>query len=521
MNNSQFEQYKNISKEKFKFVNEVNLHDKKLNTKPMSYFKDAMFRFAKNKASIVGAIIISILILYSIIVPIFSPFEVADRDGWYTNTLPKVSFLEGTGFWDGTSREEISQQDYDYYNAIEQEIGRNVVDVIEKKISIDANFNLVTKYDARIDSYSKVGMVFDLLTSEEYFAIQEYQTQNNVQILYPMYDADIKNNTNDEFMALDANYWFIHNAKNGAAIYDENGQYQKRYLSYTGSDNYNSIRVADDAKALEETGTPLYNYAKKMQGGTYYCRYDYYEYFKYINNGTEPVFVFGTNGQGQDLFVCLASGARFSLLLAVFISVINLTIGTIYGAIEGYYGGATDLVMERILDIIAGVPFMIVVTLFKLHLVDKNIVGPIESLLFAFVLTGWTGMASSVRSQFYRYKHREYVLAARTLGARDARLIFKHILPNSLGTLITGCVLVIPGVIFSESSLSYLGIVNLETAGITSVGTLLSQGEGSFTSFPHIILFPALFISLLEISFNLFGNGLRDAFNPSLRGTEE
>ena len=99
--------------------------------------------------------------------------------------------------------------------------------------------------------------------------------------------------------------------------------------------------------------------------------------------------------------------------------------------------------------------------------------------------------------------------------------MFKHIFPNSIGTIITGTVLTIPGVIFSESTLSYLGIINLQTSALTSVGTMLSQGQGYLQSYPHIILFPALFISLLEISFNLFGNGLRDAFNPSLRGVEE
>ena len=153
------------------------------------------------------------------------------------------------------------------------------------------------------------------------------------------------------------------------------------------------------------------------------------------------------------------------------------------------------------------------------HLANK--VGAVPSLLFAFVLTGWIGIAHRVRTQFYRFKNSEYVLAARTLGARDSRLIFRHVLPNSLGTIITGTVLIIPGVIFSESMLTYLGIVNLETSGLTSIGTMLSNGQAYLSTYPHIIAFPAVFISLLEISFNLFGNGLRDAFNPSLRGAEE
>ena len=175
--------------------------------------------------------------------------------------------------------------------------------------------------------------------------------------------------------------------------------------------------------------------------------------------------------------------------------------------------------MERITDILASVPFIVVATLFQMHLADK--VGTFPSLLFAFILTGWIGIAGRVRTQFYRFKGQEYILAARTLGASDRRLIFRHILPNSLGTIITGTVLIIPGVIFSESFLSFLGIVNLETSGMTSVGTLLAGGQSYLSKFPHMIFFPAVFIALLEISFNLFGNGLRDAFNPSLRGADE
>lgn len=175
--------------------------------------------------------------------------------------------------------------------------------------------------------------------------------------------------------------------------------------------------------------------------------------------------------------------------------------------------------MERIVDILAGLPFIVVATLFQLHLAKSA--GVLGSLLFSFILTGWIGTARRVRTQFYRFKNQEYVLAARTLGAGDVRLMFKHIFPNTLGTIITSSVLVIPSVIFSESMLSYLGIVNLDGTTITSIGAMLSDGQTVLSAFPHVILFPALVISLLMISFNLFGNGLRDAFNPSLRGADE
>ena len=222
---------------------------------------------------------------------------------------------------------------------------------------------------------------------------------------------------------------------------------------------------------------------------------------------------------GQDIFTCLAVGARLSFLLSISVATINFILGAIYGSIEGYYGGVVDLVLERVSDILSSVPFMVVATLFQLHLADK--VGVVPCLLFAFVMTGWVGTAARVRTQFYRFKGQEYVLAARTLGASDRRLIFKHIFPNSLGTIVTSAVMTIPGVIFSESMLSYLHIINLEASSLTSIGTMLSNGQGYLSSYPHIIMFPALFIAILEISFNLFGNGLRDALNPSLRGADD
>ena len=494
----------NIPVEKFRLVNDTErLHDQKFDTKPVGYFKDAWRRFAKNKSSVVAMVIIVIMFLYALIVPIISPFEVSDRDGRYRATLPKLKIFEGTGFWDGTEKVELAQNEYDYFNAIVKETEKSAVVLLSKKVSYDENLNPSYKYTVRRDTYLQFGVILLTLDNDMYKALQAYQEETGRQLLYPMITTD------DSYIQSDGNYWYKTD-KSGNAIYDENGNYQNKYLAYDGNDQYTSSRIEGD--------TPLYKYAVRKQGNMWQCRVDYYELFIYQNDGVEPCFAFGTNLQGQDIFVCLASGARFSFMLAIFISAINLIIGAIYGAIEGYYGGAADMIMERVSDILSGVPFMIVVTLFKLHLADK--VGPVVSLLFAFVLTGWIGMAGTVRMQFYRYKNQEYVLASRTLGARDWRVMWKHIFPNSLGTIVTSCVLVIPSVIFSESSLSYLGIINLETGGYTSVGTLLANSQAALSTNPHVVFFPSLFIALLMITFNLFGNGLRDAFNPSLRGSE-
>ena len=506
----------NIPAEKFTFAQrDARIHDTKLETKPIGYFKDAWLRFKKNKSAVVAFSLIVILLLFAIIVPFVSHYDVSFRDGFYKTVLPKNSFFAQFGIWDGCTNKQETQGGYDYLHAIGQETGRNVV-VRDIDHTVDANG--LSYYTMKVDSYALVGFTYANLSEKDYNALMDYQDQTGVQVIYPLQQT---HKTNYVMGNAGANFWY--KLKNedatsaGEAVYDENGNYIPNYITSENKEqaNYRSLRIEGDNGG--EDGNTWYVYAQKNQSG-YKVRVDYFEYFRY-KNGVEPEFYFGTNIYGQDIFTCLAAGARLSFLLAFSVSLVNFLIGACYGAIEGYYGGAIDIIMERISDILNSVPFIVVATLFQMHLANK--VGVLPCLLFAFVLTGWVGMAARVRMQFYRFKGQEYVLAARTLGASDSRLIFKHIFPNSLGTIITGSVLAIPGVIFSESMLSYLGIVNLETSSLTSIGTMLSNGQGYLSTFPHIILFPALFISILEISFNLFGNGLRDAFNPSLRGADE
>jgi ABC-type dipeptide/oligopeptide/nickel transport system permease subunit len=235
--------------------------------------------------------------------------------------------------------------------------------------------------------------------------------------------------------------------------------------------------------------------------------------YRYLGLPEIPYYVFGTNHLGYDHFKVLMSGLRTSLILGFFVALINVFNGMIWGSISGYFGGTVDLVMERFTEILGGVPWIIVMTLTILHLGNN-----LGVFLLALCLTGWIGTASVTRSQFYRYKRREYVLASRTMGANDMRLIFRHILPNSIGPLVTGAVLIIPGVIFSEATISYLG---LGLQGLPSFGVALSEAQEYIANSPYLIMSGAIVISILMISFNLFGNGLRDAFNPSLKGVQE
>ena len=379
-------------------------------------------------------------------------------------------------------------------------------------------------YEFRLDTYHSVGVVYINLLPEEYENLQAYQNETGIQVIYPTIrlsdrpqaDQDINN----------GNYYYKTTKVQGKTqiTLDKDGNVIPVYREYPAAhpiDNYHSLRIEGDG--FDRNGT-LYQYAyASVMGNSYECRVNYYEYYIYehtrvLKDGVKtPDFLFGTTGNGQDILTCLASGARFSFIFGIVVALVNMIIGAIYGSIEGYYGGKTDLVMERISDILSAIPMMIVITLLKYHMEGSS---HILILFLSFFLTGWIGMASTTRMQFYRFKNQEYVLAARTLGARDGRLMFKHIFPNAIGTLVTSCALVIPSMIYSEVNLTYLGIINLSGGKITSVGTLIEMGQQSLTLAPHVVMFPTIFLVLLMLSFNLFGNGLRDAFNPSLRGSE-
>ena len=514
-----------IPPEKFEFVHSgERIADKKFEDKPIGYFKDAWIRFRKNHASVVATIIIICIVLFAFLTPIFNTrYNARFMDSYYAKKAPRSLALRPLGIFDGGTSRTFSEkglikaiaigmgaEDYDgrsvsiaegmesYYQPM-----LKISDPIEKR----AGKKITLTFNGKIDTYLEVGFMYLSLEQAEYQRIVQWEKDNNLHVFYPLvennsYNADAK----------DANNWYK-TKKNVPVRINEKGKAEE--LTYSPD-----TVLEDNYKRDAEGNLVYYEYAGggNFETAQYKVRVLYYNYYRY-KNGFEPNYILGTDSQGYDLALRMAGGIKLSLLVAICVSFINFIIGAVYGAIEGYYGGLTDLIMERISDILSGVPFIIVATLFQIHLAAK--VGAVPSLLFAFVLTGWIGTAARVRTQFYRFKNQEYVMAARTLGARDSRIIWKHIFPNSLGTIITSCALVIPGVINSESMLSYLGIVKLGSAGSTSLGTLLSDASSIWTNYPHLMIYPALILSLLMICFNLFGNGLRDAFNPSLRGVED
>ena len=522
-----------ITEQSFTFVqSNTTIHDTKFETKRIGYFRDALHRFRKNKGSVVAAIIILFLVLFAIFSPVISKHDLSDRDLKYKDRAPLIRGNENGLFWDGGQTKTLSNTQYQYYKSIGNDTGYNPISRI---ISSKENEDGIT-YKVRINSYYAIGAIWATISQKEYKEICEYQDRTGKQVLLPYvefyklgngwtsiitYDkaTDKMKTDGKQRKNADGNICFAYTSRSFPVIDSKTGGYQYVYSLQNESGlyhPYNSLRVASDP-AKNNSSAVGYAYGKDAAGQVEVrlCYYTYYEY----QRGETPQYLFGTDIYGKDIFYALGAGARFSLLLAVFVSVVNFILGMIYGSIEGYYGGAADMIMERVSDILSGVPMMIVVTLFNLHLAKK--VGVVPAFVLAFIATGWIGTASLVRKQFYRFKGQEYVLASRTLGAKDFRIMFKHIFPNSLGTIVTSTVLVIPGVIGSETMLTYLGIINLSGSKITSVGALMADANGNFDTYPHELFFPALFLSLLLICFNLFGNGLRDAFNPALRGVDE
>jgi oligopeptide transport system permease protein len=216
----------------------------------------------------------------------------------------------------------------------------------------------------------------------------------------------------------------------------------------------------------------------------------------------------GTDVNGRDLFTRVCEGTRVSLIIAFVAAAIDIVIGMSYGLISGYFGGKVDMVMQRIAEVLNGIPTLVAVTLLSLVL-PKGMV----SIIIALMITGWIGMSRIARAEMLKLKESEYVLASRTLGAKSFYIIFRDIMPNIFGQLIIMSMFSIPNAIFTEAFLSFVGLGI--PAPQASLGSLISDGYKSMTIHPFIMIAPIIVLALLMLSFNLFADGIRDAFDPN------
>lgn len=246
--------------------------------------------------------------------------------------------------------------------------------------------------------------------------------------------------------------------------------------------------------------------------GPYMTPYDYFSNdYTAVNEPPNAQHWFGTDTLGRDLWTRVWMGGRVSLLIAILATIIPYAIGMMIGGISGYFGGKVDMIIMRMIDILMGIPDLIYMILLMMILGSGNIF----TLVIAISITGWMTAARTTRGLVLQLKNREFIIASETLGASPLRLIFRHLIPNSLGILVVSMTLTIPSVIFYEAFLSYIGL------GVTppnpSWGQLIKNAVEQFRYYPYQFLIPCSLVSLTMLCFNLVGDGLRDALDPKLR----
>ena len=221
----------------------------------------------------------------------------------------------------------------------------------------------------------------------------------------------------------------------------------------------------------------------------------------------------GTDSMGRDMWTRIWMGARVSLSIGLISAVLNACVGAVIGGLCGYYGGKLDMIVMRIVDLLYGIPSLII-TILVMMVLGKGV----APLIVAMCVIGWIGTCRFVRGEVYRLKEQEFVMAAKVMGIPDFVIIIRHIIPNIMGMLVTNLCMAIPGAIFQEAFLSYIGL------GITppdcSWGVICKEGIQFLRYYPHEILVPGFFICTTMLALNLLGNGLRDAVDPKLRGTD-
>jgi oligopeptide transport system permease protein len=469
---------KSIDKSKLVFLHnkEDVIRDQPLETKEIGYYKDSWNRFKRNKASLTAFYIILFVMFFVLFGPFMKVYTLYEDNpidaGRLQNLTPKIPFIEEFGVFDGTKTITSGKQ----YLArmYHTEFGEGII--LEgfpeqlKEDEFHPDYMNVTQLTVKVDYYKYMNYSMSYLP-EGYFGGGDARSIGNNDV--SRLGAVTRTLTEDVFKDyLSKNYIIDILAIRQSPVPERPGEF---FTSY-------EVRLNQFLVSLDQLPEDTY-------------------------------FWFGTNMVGKDLFSEIWRGARISIIMAIAVTLINSIIGLTLGSIAGYYGGVFDLLFDRFVEIVSSIPFLVVLTLLILRFGSA-----IWVIVIAFTATGWIGSYGTGRLQFYRFKNREYVLAARTLGAPDKRIMFKHIFPNTLGLIVTGYALAIPAFVFTEATFSFLGIINY--SNVTSVGMLIQEGQAQMQLHPHLLLFPAIYIAILMIAFNLFGNGFRDAFNPALRGVE-
>ncbi len=456
---------------------------------PSTFFRDGVKRLLKNKVATASFVIIVLLALSCIFLPMFWPYG---YDQMLGNSLYGV--------------------DASYNNLAPFEYGS------AEKITLHGKVNAQEIFIAApmkpVDNTDK--MLQNAAKTRAEQILNEYLAGDRSEASFAALKSHSTEDATSSF--LDISYRSLSGVDNKSFV----GRV------YNAPETDKSKDVANVVDWLWKTG--IFGGSSRVQGDTAIIESEYgYHviYFSAYTGETKSVFphFFGTDSQGRDYMIRVVYGMRVSLLVGLFASIIVLVIGMIIGSVAGYCGGKVDLIIMRIVDIIYSLPDMLMVILLASMLkqalgaaIEGTILASLGSnmisLFVVFGLLYWVSMSRLIRGQILSLREQEYVLAAKATGAKSRWIITKHLVPNCISVIIISTALQIPSAIFTESYLSFLGLgVN---APMPSLGSLASDALNGINSYPHRLIIPAVVISLIVLSLNLFGDGLRDAFDPKL-----
>ncbi len=422
----------------------------------LTFWQDAWARLKRNKIAMISMIYVLIVSILCIIVPMVSSFSIEEQktDFGYFSRKYEGYVVEGN------NGEKLHFTINSSYNLVPVEESGKYIGIK----SLENNGELISKDEKLVENYS------------------EYSFENfgDVKI-----DTSIKKLLDKELNELSRENRKL--LKNDELTQEDNEKIDA-----------NNARIKEITKLIKEG-----NDYKVTHNGV-----EIQEDQKFKNIG----HLWGTDSLGRDLFTRVMYGGRISLLIGLVVSIINLVIGVVYGGIAGYFGGAIDNIMMRIVDIIASVPRLLYVILFMVIFEPS-----IGVIILSIGITFWLRMARIVRGQILSLKEQEFILAARTLGASDMRILFQHLIPNTLGPVMVNLAMSIPAAIFTEAFLSFIGIgVQPPRASWGSLANDAMSG-GALMRYPYLMFYPAMIMSITLLAFNLFSDGLRDSLDPRLR----
>jgi oligopeptide transport system permease protein len=491
-----------MSKKDFKFVKKESNLDLEQTRVSLTYWQDVWRRLKKNKMAMFGLLIVISIVLFAIFGPLFTKFDYKDQELLLRNLPPKLDVYE--------VEDNVFIHRTEAYNLIEFNKDGYVVDLLQQVTIDEANDIYYYSYVKEFEYLLVEGGEFPLpdgVTFEPDTFYSEVWGIALTDVLTDVLTDDGDNQVIINYVHPDSPF-LAGNQTNGSVAETIEGLVVDQFVF---TDDISNPELAD-------------NYTIKSSR-TYKGK----ETTKITDTFSNKTYPWGTDFLGRDVLTRVMYGARISLLVALIATLVNFLIGITFGSISGFFGGNVDNVMMRIVDIINSIPLVLYVILLMVVLrevvIDVDIFGKnrvifngadgFTTIIIALGSVYWTGMARLVRGQVLSLKEQEYVLAARTIGVSNRKIIYRHLIPNALGPIIVSMTMMIPSAVFTEAFLSFIGIG--VSAPQASWGTLANEALGGITRYTYQLVYPSMAIAITMLGFNFLGDGLRDALDPRLR----